>query len=346
MTKKRVSLKDIANELGVSISTVSRALKDHYDLSPELIEKVKSLAAKWNYTPNPFAMSLLKQQTKTIGVIVPDLATYFYSSIISGIESKAGEHGYHIVISSSQESFQKQKENLQNLLYLRVDGLIVCLSQDTTDHSSFDSIHNSEIPLVFFDRVCRTEEFSSVVIDNIEAARDLTVHLFKNGSRNIAHIAGPKNLNITRERIEGYKKGLSECGLTFNPDFLLHCNLSIEESGMVTNQLLSLDNPPDAIFGVNDTVIFSAMKEIKKKGLKVPDDVALVGFTDEFHATVVEPNLTAIAHPTFEIGREAVGLLLDEINADAKKNVQQVILKAKLMARESSAKRQTALKDG
>lgn len=338
MTKRRVSLKDIAKELGVSISTVSRALKDHYDLSPELIAKVKALAAAWNYTPNPFAMSLLKNQTKTIGVIVPDIVTHFYSSIISGIERKTAENGYYIVISSSQESQQKEKDNLKNLLNLRVDGLIVCLAQDTKDHTHFDDALISETPLVFIDRVCRTEEFSSVVIDNVEAARTLVVHLFKNGSRKIAHIAGPPNLNITKERIEGYKKGLYECGLTFDHNLLIHCNLSIEEAALVTNKLLSLKSPPDAIFGVNDTVVFSAMKEIKKRGLKVPQDIALVGFTDEFHATVVEPNLTAIAHPTLEIGEKAARLLLNEINSDTKKTVQRVVMKAKLVERESSIK--------
>lgn len=338
MAKRRVSLKDIAKELGVSISTVSRALKDHYDLSPEMIAKVKALAAEWNYTPNPFAMSLLKQQTKTIGVIVPDLVTHFYSSIISGIENKAKESGYHIVISSSQESYQNEKENLKNLLNLRVDGLIVCLAQDSKNHAHFNSILSSETPLVFFDRVCRTDEFSSVVIDNIEAARDLTVHLFNNGYQKIAHIAGPPNLNISRERIEGYKLGLKACGLPFDPDSLIHCNLSIEEAAKATNKLINLDNRPDAIFGVNDTVIFSAMKEIKKKGLKVPKDIALVGFTDEFHATVVEPNLTAITHPTYEIGKEAARILLEEINADSKRDVQRIVMKAKLVARASSEK--------
>lgn len=343
MRKRRVSLKDIAKELGVSISTVSRALKDHYDLSPEMIAKVKALAAEWNYTPNPFAMSLLKDQTKTIGVIVPDIVTHFYSSIISGIENKAAEEGYYIIISSSQESRQKEKENLKNLLNLRVDGLIVCLAQDTTDYDHFDSILASEIPLIFVDRVCRTNEFSSVVIDNVEAAKELTIHLFRNGFRKIAHIAGPPNLNITKERIKGYRLGLDECGLKFDPKFLLHCNLSIEEAAVVTTKLLSLKNRPDAIFGVNDTVIFSAMKVIKKKGLRVPQDVALVGFTDEFHATVVEPTLTAVTHPTYEIGKEAARLLLNEINSDAKKTVQKVVMKAKLVPRDSSLKEQPIL---
>ena len=344
MAKKRVSLKDIANELGVSISTVSRALKDHYDISPELITRVKDLAARWNYAPNPFAVGLLKQRTKTIGVLVPDLVTYFYSSIISGIESGARELGYHIIIKSSQESSLKAKENLQNLLDLRVDGLIVCLSQDAVDHSDFDSILNSEVPLVFFDRVCRVDEFSSVVIDNISAARELTVHLFENGYTRIAHIAGPENLNISRERIEGYRMGLRDCELDFRPEYLVHCDLSIQQSAMVTEQLLSQPHPPDAIFGVNDTVIFSAMKVLKKKGLKVPDDVGLVGFTDEFHATVVEPNLTAIAHPTFEIGKEAIRLLLNEIQLESKLSARQVIMKARLIIRESSVRKKSSPK--
>lgn len=338
MSRKRVSLKDLANELGVSISTVSRALKDHYDISPELTKKVKDLAHAWNYRPNPIALGLLKQRTKIIGVIVPDIVTHFFSSIFSGIESGAKEHGYHVIISSSQESHAKTRESLLNLLDLRADGLIVCLAQDAEDYSDFDLIQNSEVPLVFFDRVCRTNEFSSVVIDNIEAARELTVHLFQNGYRTIAHIAGPENLNISRERIEGYQKGLLECGLSFKPEHLVHCNLSIDQAGIATEKLMSQHDVPDAIFGVNDTVIFSAMKVLKRMGLKVPQDIGLVGFTDEFHATVVEPNLTAIAHPTFDIGREAVGLLLDEITSRTPKPAKQVVLKAKLMVRESSSR--------
>lgn len=339
MAKKRISLKDIANELGVSITTVSRALKDHYDLSPEIIQKVKDLAKKWNYTPNPLALGLLSHKTKTVGVIVPDIVTYFYSSILSGIESMATQHGYYIVIASSQESYEKEVKNLTNLLGLRVDGLIVCLSQDTTDYSHFDIVLNEETPLVFFDRICREDEFSSVVIDNVAAAKEITLHLYNAGCKHIAHIAGPRNLNISQERIEGYKLGLAECNIEFDPRLLLHCNMSIEEAAVVTKTLLEQDIVPDALFGVNDTVIFSAMKEIKRKGLQVPDDIALAGFTDEFHATVVEPNLTAITHPTYEIGQEVFKLLFDLITTDKDIPVKQIVKKAKLIPRESSKSR-------
>lgn len=338
MGRKRVSLKDIANELGVSISTVSRGLKDHYDISPELKKKIKDLAEKWNYTPNPLAMGLLKQKTNTIGVIVPDIVTYFYASIISGIESMATEHGYYIVIASSQESIKKEKENLRNLLDLRVDGLIVCLSQDTDTFEHFDEIIEEEIPLVFFDRICRQQEVSSVIIDNVSAAKELTIHLIQNGCKNIAHIAGPEHLNISKERIEGYKMGLDECSLPYRPELMVHCNLSIADAAKVTNELLDSNPVPDAIFGVNDTVIFSAMKEIKKRKLRVPEDVALVGFTDEFHATVVEPNLTAVTHPTFEMGREAFSLLLEDMDEKKENSVRQTVLQAKLIPRESSLK--------
>jgi len=336
MAKKRISLKDIATELGVSITTVSRALKDHYDLSPEIIQKVKDLAKKWNYTPNPLALGLLNQKTKTIGVIVPDIVTYFYSSILSGIESMATQHGYYIVIASSQESYEKEIKNLTNLLGLRVDGLIVCLSQDTTDYSHFDVILNEETPLVFFDRICREDEFSSVVIDNVAAAKEITHHLYHAGYRNIAHIAGPQNLNISRERIEGFKLGLAECNIEFNQNLLMHCDMSIEGAALATQKLLQQDVLPDALFGVNDMVIFSAMKEIKRIGLRVPDDIALAGFTDEFHATVVEPNLTAITHPTYEIGQEVFKLLFDLIHSDKDIPVKQIVKKAKLIPRESS----------
>ncbi|MCH7408916.1 LacI family transcriptional regulator [Belliella sp. DSM 111904] len=337
MGRRRVSLKDIAKELGVSISTVSRGLKDHYDISPELKKKIKDLAEKWNYTPNPLAMGLLKQKTKTIGVIVPDIVTYFYASIISGIESKATENGYYIVIASSQESIEKEKENVKNLLDLRVDGFIVCLSQSTNSFEHFDEIGDSEIPLVFFDRICRKKEFSSVIIDNVSAAKELTMHLVENGYSNIAHIAGPSHLNISKERIEGYKYGLDQCKLPYREELLEHCDLSIDDAARATNKLLRNHPLPDAIFGVNDTVIFSAMKEIRKRNLKVPDDIALVGFTDEFHATVVEPNLTAVTHPTFEMGREAFSLLLEEIENEVSRDIKQTVLQAKLIPRESSS---------
>jgi Transcriptional regulators len=336
--KRHVSLKDLAQELGVSISTVSRALNNHPDISPEITQKVKKLATEMNYTPNPLAMGLLKQATRMIGVIVPDLVTHFYSSIISGIEAVADEKGYYILIASSNESFQKEIKAVENLLKTRVEGLIVCLSQETKTFDHFDRLIQNNIPLVFFDRVCRTTEVSSVVVDNVKAAKKITEHFYKSGARRIAYIAGPEHLNISEERTTGYLAGLKKCGLNFRPELQVKCNLSTKDAMKATAQLLELPERPDAIFGINDTVAFAAMKEIKRRGLRIPDDVALVGFTDDFHSTVVDPALTSITHPTFEIGQEAARLFFRSIeNPEAKP--EQIVLNTKLVVRNSSVKR-------
>jgi LacI family transcriptional regulator len=335
--KRHVSLKDLAQEIGVSISTVSRALNNHPDISAEVTRKVQKLATEMNYTPNPLAMGLLKQATKMIGVIVPDLVTHFYSSIISGIEQIAEEKGYYILIASSNESLQKEIKAVENLLKTRVEGLIVCLSQETKTYEHFDRLIKNNVPLVFFDRVCRTGEVPSVVVDNVEAAQKVTRHFYKNEYRRIAYIAGPDHLNISQERTRGYLSGLKSCGLEFHPELLVKCNMSSKDAIKATARLLDLSEKPDAIFGINDTVAFAAMKEIKSRGLRIPEDVALVGFTDEFHATVVDPALTSITHPTFEIGQEAARLFFSRIENPEADPIQQV-LKTKLVIRKSSVK--------
>ena len=338
MAKRHVSLKDLAAELNISISTVSRALKNHPDISVEMIRKVQDLARARNYTPNPLAMGLLRQETRLIGVIVPDLVTHFFSSVISGIEYIAKQKGYFILISSSSESFEKEVESVKNFLQTRVEGLIVCLSQETMSYDHFDVLINNEIPLVFFDRVCRTDEVPSVVADNAEAARRITRHFYENGCRRIAYINGPEQLSISKLRYQGYLQGLKECNLPNESELVEKCNLSPEDAAIATRNLLKLKNRPDAIFGINDTVIFAAMKEIKQYGLTIPEDVALVGFTGEFHSTVVEPSLTSIIHPTFEMGKEAARLFFDRIQ-NPSAPPKQIIMKTSLVMRNSSKKR-------
>lgn len=335
--KRHISLKDLALEIGVSISTVSRALNNHPDISPEMTKKIQKLASEMNYSPNPLAMGLLKQATRMIGVIVPDLVTHFYSSIISGIEQVAEEKGYYILIASSNETLKKEIDSVENLLKTRVEGLIVCLSQETKNYGHFDRLINNNIPLVFFDRVCRTDEVPSVVVDNVDAAKKITRHFYKNGFRRIAYIAGPDHLNISQERTHGYLSGLKSCGLEFRPELLVKCNMSSKEAVKATARLLNLPERPDAIFGINDTVAFAAMMEIKSRGLRIPEDVALVGFTDEFHSTVVDPALTSITHPTFEIGQAAALLFFNRIENPDNDPVK-VVLNTKLVIRKSSVK--------
>jgi len=337
MSKRHISLKDLAKELVVSISTVSRALKNHPDISTELTEKIQKLAKERNYTPNPLAMGLLRQQTKMIGVIVPDIVTHFYSSIISGIEEVAKKHGYFIVIASSNESLKKEVESVENLLKSRVEGFIVCISHESNNFEHFEKLNTNEIPLVFFDRIPETVEAPSVTADGIDAAKKIVHHFFENGCKRIAYISGPRYLNISKNRKVGYLEGLKECGLKFDPQFLVECNLSTVDATRATHQLLTNKILPDAIFGLNDTIAFAAMKEIKKHDLKIPDDIALVGFTDEFHSTVVEPTLTSITHPTLKMGQETANLFFQLLEKGNSFN-KQVVLKTELVIRESSLK--------
>jgi LacI family transcriptional regulator len=335
MKKRPVSLKDLADELGVSISTVSRALKDNPIISPELTQIVKALAIARNYIPNPLAMGLLRQQTKMIGVIVPDLVTHFYSSIISGIEEVAKENGYYILIASSNESLEKEKEAVENLLKTRVEGIIACISQETNSFEHFNKLIQNEIPLVFFDRVAELLKAPSVTVDGSQAAENVTRHFYENGCRHIAYISGPEHLNISKHRKQGYLNGLKECGLDFNPKLLVETNLNAVDATLATQKLLSLKPLPDAIFGINDTVVFAAMKEIRKHKLKIPEDIALVGFTDEFHSTVVEPTLTSVTHPTLQMGREAARLFFEQIEKGTNSS-EEIVLPTNLIIRESS----------
>lgn len=323
--------------MGVSISTVSRALNNHPDISPELTGRIQKLASAWNYSPNPLAMGLLRQQTRMIGVIVPDIVTHFFASIISGIEQVAKEKGYYIVIASSSESYEKEVESVENLMKTRAEGLIVCLSQQTSDFGHFENLIRNEIPLVFFDRVCETLNVPTVTVDGIEAVKSIIRHFHQNGCRRIAYISGPGHLNISRNRKEGYLQGLEECGIPFDPELLAECNLSTADATEATRQLLLNHRPPDAIFGINDTIAFAAMKEIKKQGLKIPDDVSLIGFTDEFHSTVVDPTLTSVTHPTFRMGQQAACLFFQRIEKGSDFH-KKIILDTQLVIRESSVK--------
>lgn len=340
MAKKQVSLKDFASELGVSVSTVSRALKNHPDISWEIKQKVHELAKKWDYAIATPQAGFHNPTTKTIGVVVPNMVRFFYSSILSGVESYAKNQGYFIVTTNSNESHENEMECINNLLRLNVDGLLVCLTQDTFDYSHFDKARQADVPLVFFDRVCRTNEFSSVIVDNAEAAKAIVTHLKANGAKRIAHIAGPKNLNISKERIAGYLLALNDGALEYNSELLVNCDLSPEGAAEAVKKLINAKTRPDAIFCVNDTVAYVTIKELKKAGIRIPQDIAVTGFNDEFHSSLVEPTLTTISHPTFEMGQEAARLLIDQIESGRPHSPRQIVMKTKLIVRDSSIKNQ------
>lgn len=334
--KTHVSLKDLAEELGVSVSTVSRALKDSPEVGEDMRERIKKLARERNYRPNPFAMSLLKNSPRIIGIIVPDIVTHFYSSIISGISDVARANHYSVIITSSYEQYELEKQCVEDLVNIRVEGIIACISQETTDYSHFEALTRQYIPIVFFDRVCLCGSCSSVVADNVESSKVATEHFLQNGSKRIGFIGGANHLDIVKQRKHGYLEALRQYHIPIEKELVVCEKMTYEEGREATRKLLSLPNPPDAILAMNDTLAFAAMKEIKKQGLRIPQDIALIGYTDELHSNYVEPALTAMTHQTYEMGKTACNLLLQHLQKEQKP--RQVVVPAHLVVRGSSVK--------
>ena len=335
--KKHVSLKDLAEELGVSVSTVSRALKDSPEVGEEMRERVKKLAGEWNYRPNPFAISLLKNNPRIIGIIVPDIVTHFYSSIISGISDVARKNHYSVIITSSYEQYELEKQCVEDLMNIRVEGIIACISQETTDYAHFESLIMQRVPLVFFDRVCLHGRCSCVVADNAESGKAATEHFLHHGAKRIGFIGGANHLDIVKRRKHGYLEALRENRIPIEKELVVCRKIDYEEGKIATETLLSLPQPPDAILAMNDTLAFAAMEVIKKHDLRIPDDVAIIGYTDEQHANYVEPKLSAVSHQTYKMGETACQLLIDQIKGD--KTIKQVTIPTHLQIRESSIKK-------
>lgn len=344
MKYNQVTIKDIARELGISPSTVSRALKDHPDISQETKKAVNELAEKLNYQPNIVALSLRHSKTNTIGVIIPELVHFFFSTVISGIEDVAYSAGYNVIITQSNESLDREKTDIKALFNSRVDGMLISMSRET---DSFDHIHSilaKGVPIVFFDRVM-DGSYNKVIVEDIGGAKEATQHLINQGCRRIAHLAGPQNMAISKERLEGYKQTLKTNNIPFDERLVVPCSPpTIEEGKKVTEALLSSGVEIDSIFATNDPVAFGAMQAIKNKGLKIPSDIAVVGFSNWFFCTMTDPPLSSVDQPGFEMGQEAARLLLRQIDAKNKDKDKELtpekhVLKARLIVRESSLKK-------
>jgi DNA-binding LacI/PurR family transcriptional regulator len=338
MSKKRTSLKDIAEALNTSVSTVSRALKDHPDISPALKKQIQSMAFERDYKKSFNSANKSNNSAKTIGIIVPDITTYFFSAVINSIENYAKEKGFFVVITNSHDSADKEENCVDHLLEIGACGVISSIAQETKKFNHFSRLTTQNIPLVFFDRVAEPDRISSVVIDNTNTARELTCHFHKTGARHIACLAGPKNLSISQERMAGYLSGLIDCALQIQTEYMAHTDLNADAAEETTQKLLKLPDPPDALLCINDTVAFGAMRAIRKAGLSIPHDIALSGFTNEMHATVVEPALTSVQQPTGQMGLETAKMLIDQIENGLYELPRQMVLKSKLVVRNSSMK--------
>ncbi|MGL5272811.1 MAG: LacI family DNA-binding transcriptional regulator [Phocaeicola sp.] len=332
--QKHISLKDLARELNVSVSTVSRALKDSPEISEEVRNRVQALAKQRNYRPNPFAMSLLKNSPRIIGIIVPDIVTHFYSSIISGISDVARANRYAVIITSSYEQFLLEKQCVEDLVNIRVEGIIACLSQETTNYSHFENLVRQHTPVVFFDRVCLLDNCSSVVADNVESSRAATEHFLEHGAKRIAFIGGDNHLDIVKQRKHGYLEALRNARIPIEKELVICHKMGYDEGREAARKLLTLPVRPDAILAMNDTLAFAAMKEIKSQGLRIPEDIALIGYSDEMHANYVEPSLTTVTHKTYEMGEAACKLLLQQLQCE--QHPQQIVVPTHLVVRDST----------
>lgn len=333
----RTSLKDLAMELGVSIATVSRALRNSPEIGLDMQRRVKELAKSLNYRPNPFAQSLRKEAPKVIGVVVPNLVTHYYAAVLDGIEAEARKSGYSIISTNSHESFEDEAQAIDNFISLHVEGIIACLAQNTTDYSHFEEIAQMGIPLVFFGRTCLTDKFSSVTANGDEAAQIATQHLIDTGSRRIAFIGGPNHLDMVKRRKHGYLEALRENNIPIDRELVACDKIDYEVALHVTEEMLKRDNRPDAILAFNDIITFAAFTAIKNCNLRIPEDVALIGFTDDQHAAYVTPRMSAIVDQSFKMGVKACELLLRNINGDEK--VYKAIVPQQLVIRDTSAKR-------
>lgn len=336
MSTHRTSLKDLAEKLGVSIATVSRALNGKPGIGQELQERVKELAKQMDYRPNPFAQSLRKEAPKMIGVVVPNLVTHYFSAVLDGIEDEAMKSGYSVISANSHESCIDEARAIDNFIGLHVEGVIASLAQDTTDYSHFEQIHRMGIPLVFFGRTCMTDLFSSVTANGDEAAQQATQHLIDTGSRRIAFIGGPNHLDAVRRRKHGYLEALRENRIPIDRTLVACSKVDYDWAMEATLQLLRQDNRPDAIVAFNDIITFAAFNAIKQMGLSIPDDVALIGFTDDVHACYVTPRMSAIEDQAMLIGQRACQLLLRRIKGDMK--VYREVVPQRVVIRESSSK--------
>ena len=298
--------------------------------------KVKELAKRLNYRPNPFAQSLRKEGPRIIGVVVPNLVTHFYAAVLDGIEDEARRAGYSVISSNSHESCEDEVRAIDNFINLHVEGIIASVSQNTTDYSHFEKVSKMGIPLVFFGRTCLPDLFSSVTANGDVAAQEATQHLIDTGSRRVAFLGGPNHLDMVKRRKHGYLEALRDNRIPIDRELVVCNRIDFDLVVEATKQLLQIENRPDAILAVNDTVTFAAFTAIKEMGLRIPEDVALIGFTDDQHARYVTPQMSAIEDQSYKMGCVAYDLLQKSISGDP--NKYKKIVPQKLVIRGTSDK--------
>jgi len=335
MTKKPITIIDIAKLLGVSKSTVSRALKDHPDISTATKEAVHMLAEELNYKPNNIAMSFRNNKSKVIGLIVPHFSPFFFPSVIEAIEKEINKRGYNLMIMQSNESYENEKHNLDILLSNNAEGFLISVSRKTIDYSHFQTIINNQIPIVFFDRVPNHLKADMVLIDDISGAYKAVEYLFQRGNKKIAICLGDPNLLITRNRLKGYKKALEHHNIEVQPHFIISGE-STEEAEQKALELLSSQDNPDAILAISDLTMSGIMRAVYKLQLRIPEDLSIIGFCEEPFSLMYNPQLSVVDPMASEIGKVATERLFQRIHEGNLLETTTINLPSRLIIRKST----------
>ncbi len=333
------TVKDIARKLNVAVSTVSRAFNDKGDIKKETRELILKTAAEMGFRPNPIAKKLFQRRTFNVGVIIPDFSfSHFFPEVIIGIQEVLFKAGYQVLIMQSNESALNELENIKSLENNMVDGIILSITSETSSFDYLRKMNDVGFPLVMFNRVAAEIDASQVVFDDYKWAFFATEHLIYQGYKKIFHFSGPKALRLSRNRMQGFTDALKKHKIPVRPDMIIETGFRISDGERVMQEQIDSQNLPEAIFCVNDTTAIGVMKKLKQNGFRIPADVALVGFTEGVIAELLEPQLTSVAQPTFEMGRIAANLLIERIESKGIFVPQTVILNGRLNIRESSMK--------
>ena len=335
MAERNITIKDIAQALGISKSTVSRVLQNAYDVNPETRKLVLDKMQEMRYRPNMMARNLKKKNTNTIGVNIPAFDIPFYSQAISGIQNEAARQGFNIITCQSNEQYETELKNIDTLLASQVDGMLISISRTTRNVKHLLELQRNNIPLVLFNRVAGLMDFSKVFVNDFDGAYKMVNYLIDKGYRKIAHITGPRNLSLSKKRIEGYKKSLEEHGIEFSEDLLIEGDFSFSDGARCANALLDKKVDMDAIFCVCDSMALGCMNALKSRGMKIPFDIAVAGYTNDPAAEFVDPGLTTIAQPSYQIGVESAALLIQKIKKPGTPR-KDVMLDTELVVRKSA----------
>jgi len=336
----KTNLTILAQTLGLSVGTVSKALNDYDDVSEKTKLKVLELAKKLNYKPNSYAISLRNQESKTIGLLVPEIVHHFFSNIIHGAVETAEKFGYVVIILESNESYEFEKKQLQLLLDRNVDGIMMSLADNTVNYEHIAEIIEDGTPVTLYDKITKSIETHKVLINDEKAAYNATEHLIRTGCKRIAHIRGPLKPQTTIDRLKGYRKALQDHGITYDKSIVFESlNFSFEDGKSIARTIIKDFPDVDGIFAFTDLTATGALVELKNNGIRIPEDVSIVGFSNWFLTKITTPKMTTVNQSGYEMGKQAVLLLLDEIQ-DRKKslpfNYKTIEIPAELVIRDST----------